>query len=151
MQRQILVDVEEAFEAHQHSNEESNVWRSVTVQHSLLCSRVFQERCDRKARLPFRQHCAPRMTLGILLVRTTLKGLSDGYHACLTCLAFFSICFETPCFGPRLEFFLMTKQGIEVKSQLGFCSVVGLRESFKFLPQLQEMIPISEKALQSGH
>ena len=32
MQRQILVAVEEAFEAHQRSNEESNVWRSVTVQ-----------------------------------------------------------------------------------------------------------------------
>ena len=32
MQRQILVAVEEAFGARQHSNEESNVWRSVTVQ-----------------------------------------------------------------------------------------------------------------------
>ena len=32
MQRQILVAVEEAFEAHQHSNEESNVWRSATAQ-----------------------------------------------------------------------------------------------------------------------
>ena len=32
MQRQIVVAVEEAFEAHQHSNEESNVWRSVTAQ-----------------------------------------------------------------------------------------------------------------------
>ena len=32
MQRQILVAVEEAFGAHQHSNEEPNVWRSVTVQ-----------------------------------------------------------------------------------------------------------------------
>ena len=32
MQRQILVAVEEAFGTHQHSNEESNVWRSVTVQ-----------------------------------------------------------------------------------------------------------------------
>ena len=40
-------------------------------------------------------------------------------------------------FGPRLEFFLMTKPGIEVKSQLVFCAVVGLREYFKFLPQLQ--------------
>ena len=32
VQRQILVAVEEAFGAHQHSNEESNVWPSVTVQ-----------------------------------------------------------------------------------------------------------------------
>ena len=32
MNRQILVAVEEAFEAHQHSNEESNVWRSATAQ-----------------------------------------------------------------------------------------------------------------------
>ena len=32
MQLQILVAVEEAFEAHQRSNEESNVWRFVTVQ-----------------------------------------------------------------------------------------------------------------------
>ena len=32
MQRQILVAVEEAFDAHQHSNEESNVWRSATAQ-----------------------------------------------------------------------------------------------------------------------
>ena len=32
MQRQILVAVEGAFEAHQHSNEEPNVWRSATVQ-----------------------------------------------------------------------------------------------------------------------
>ena len=32
MQRRILVAVEEAFGAHQHSNEEFNVWRSVTVQ-----------------------------------------------------------------------------------------------------------------------
>ena len=36
MQRHILVAVEEAFGAHQHSNEESNVWRSVTVQLSQL-------------------------------------------------------------------------------------------------------------------
>ena len=32
MHRQILVAVEEVFVANQHSNEESNVWRSVTVQ-----------------------------------------------------------------------------------------------------------------------
>ena len=32
MHRPILVAVEEAFGAHQQSNEESNVWRSVTVQ-----------------------------------------------------------------------------------------------------------------------
>ena len=32
MQRQILVAVEEVFEAHQHSNEESNVWRSAIAQ-----------------------------------------------------------------------------------------------------------------------
>ena len=31
----------------------------------------------------------------------------------------------------------MTKPGIEVKSQLVFWSVVGLREYLKFLPQLQ--------------
>ena len=31
-QRQILVAVEEAFEAHQYPNEESNVWRSATSQ-----------------------------------------------------------------------------------------------------------------------
>ena len=31
VQRRILVAVEEAFEAHQHANEEPNVWRSVTV------------------------------------------------------------------------------------------------------------------------
>ena len=46
MQRQILVAVEEAFGAHQHSNEKSNVWRFVTVQLSQLHSRVVQERCD---------------------------------------------------------------------------------------------------------
>ena len=28
----MLVAVEEAFEAHKHSNEEFNVWRSATVQ-----------------------------------------------------------------------------------------------------------------------
>ena len=32
MQRHILVFAEEAFEAHQHSNEESNVWRSAIAQ-----------------------------------------------------------------------------------------------------------------------
>ena len=32
MHRQILVAVEEAFGAHQHSNEDFNVWRAVTVQ-----------------------------------------------------------------------------------------------------------------------
>ena len=32
MQRQILIPVEEAFEVHQHSNEDSNVWRSATAQ-----------------------------------------------------------------------------------------------------------------------
>ena len=31
MQRQILVAVEEAFEVHRHSNEESNVWRSAVI------------------------------------------------------------------------------------------------------------------------
>ena len=45
----------------------------------------------------------------------------------------------------------MTNPGIEVKSQLVLCNVVGLREYFKFLPQLQKKIPNSEKALQSGH
>ena len=43
MQRQTLIAVEEAFEAHQHSNEESNVWRFATAQLSLLYGRVFQE------------------------------------------------------------------------------------------------------------
>ena len=37
------------FGAHQHSNEESHVWRSATAQLSKLYSLVFQERCDRKA------------------------------------------------------------------------------------------------------
>ena len=46
MQRQNLVAVEEAFGAHQHSNEESNVWRFLTVQLMLLCNRVFPERCE---------------------------------------------------------------------------------------------------------
>ena len=32
MRRQILVAAEDVFGSHQHSNEESNVWRSVTVQ-----------------------------------------------------------------------------------------------------------------------
>ena len=32
MHRQILVAVEEVSGAHQHSNEERSVWRSVTVQ-----------------------------------------------------------------------------------------------------------------------
>ena len=65
------------------------------------------------------------MTFGILLVHTTLKELSDGCHV-FYCLAFLSISFalknmicrsDWPCFGPRLEFFLMTKTGIEEKSQ----------------------------------
>ena len=37
------------------------------------------------------------------------------------------------------------------KIAIGLLDVVGLREYFKFLPQLQYMIPISEKALQSRH
>ena len=49
MRRQILVAVEDVSGAHQHTNEEPNVWRSVTVQLVYLCCRVFQERCDRKA------------------------------------------------------------------------------------------------------
>ena len=49
MHRQILLAVEEVFGAHQHSNEESIVWRSVTVQLVQLYSHVLQERCDRKA------------------------------------------------------------------------------------------------------
>ena len=49
MRRQIMVAVEEVVGAHQHSNEESNVWRSVTGQLVSLYSHVFQERCDRKA------------------------------------------------------------------------------------------------------
>ena len=32
MQRQFLAAAEEVFGAHQHSNEEPNVWRSVTAQ-----------------------------------------------------------------------------------------------------------------------
>ena len=43
---------------------------------------------------------------------------------------------EAPCLGPRLEFFLMTKSGIEMWSQLAFWVVVGHRLYFKFLPQL---------------
>ena len=35
----------------------------------------------------------------------------------------------------------MTNPGIEVKSQLVYWNVVGLREYFKFLPQLQEHDP----------
>ena len=58
---------------------------------------------------------------------------------------------ETPYFGPRLENFFMRKPGIEVKSQLVLWSVVGLREYFKFLPQLQYIIPISERTVQSEH
>ena len=38
----------------------------------------------------------------------------------------------------------MTKPRIKVKSKLVFWNVVGLRLYFKFLPQLQQMIPISE-------
>ena len=77
-----------------------------------------------------------------------------GWLPCMLCLAFLSICFalwnitclsEAPRFGPRVEFFWMTKPGIEVKSQLVFWSVVGLREYFTFLPQLQWMMPISER------
>ena len=49
MRRQILVAVEEASEAHQHSNEEPNVWRFVTVQLVWLYNHVSQERSDRKA------------------------------------------------------------------------------------------------------
>ena len=50
MHRQILVAVEEVFGwAHQQSNEEPNVCRSVTVQLVKLNSRVFQVRRDRKA------------------------------------------------------------------------------------------------------
>ena len=45
MQRHILASVEESFEAHQHSNEESNVWRSVNVQLSWLKSRVCHLSC----------------------------------------------------------------------------------------------------------
>ena len=59
-----------------------------------------------------------------------------GWPSCFGCLAFSSISFalrnmiclsDAPCFGPRLEFFLMTKPGIEVKSQLAFSVIVGLR------------------------
>ena len=39
---------------------------------------------------------------------------------------------DAPCFGPRVEFFLMTKPGIEVKSQSAFWVVGGLRLYFKF-------------------
>ena len=83
-----------------------------------------------------------------------------GWLPCILCLAFLSKCFalwnitclsETPCVGPRLELLLMTNPRIEVKSQLVFWNVVGLREYFKFLPQLQYMIPNSVKALQSRH
>ena len=61
------------------------------------------------------------------------------WRPCFDCLAFSSISFalknmiclsDAPCFGPRLEFFLMTKPGIEVKSPLAFSVVVGLRLYF---------------------
>ena len=82
------------------------------------------------------------MTFGILLVRTTLQVSSDGYHVFLSCfleqISFalkIMICLsDAPCFGPRLEFFLMTKPGIEVKSQLAFWVVVGLRLYFHISP-----------------
>ena len=85
------------------------------------------------------------MTFGILLVRTILKVSSDAFRV-FSCLDFLSISFalknkiclsDAPCFGPQLEIFLMTKPGIEEKSELAFSVVVGLRLYFKFLPQLQ--------------
>ena len=56
-------------------------------------------------------------------------------------IAFLSISFalknmifrsDWPCFGPRVEFFLMTEPGIEEKSLFAFWVVVGLRLSLKF-------------------
>ena len=52
-----------------------------------------------------------------------------GWLPCFSCLVFLSISFplknimclsDAPCFVPRLEFFLMTKLGIEIKLQLAF-------------------------------
>ena len=129
------------FGAHQHPNEESNVWCSVTVQLSQLKSRFFQERnmtsfspISRFANESRYFSCAHHLERIV------------GWLPCFSCLAFLSVCFafknitcllETPYFGPRLEFFFMTKRGIETKSQFVFWSVVGLREYFRFLPQLQ--------------
>ena len=77
MHREILVAVEDSFEAHQHSNEESNVWRSTTVQLSSLYSHVVQERCDRKAWFLFRQCCASLTESSSFLVLSTWRELSD--------------------------------------------------------------------------
>ena len=48
-------------------------------------------------------------------------------------------------------FFFITYPGIEVTSRLFWWNSVGLREDFMFLPQLQQIIPNSQQALQSGH
>ena len=130
--------------AHQHSNEKSNVWRSGTVQLVVLCSRL-----SRAMRSKNMISFSPTLCFA-----NESRSLSCAYHLarivgwlpCFFCLAFLSISFalkniiclsDAPCFGPRLEFFLMTKPGIEVTSQLAFWVVVGLRLYFKFLPQLQ--------------
>ena len=64
-----------------------------------------------------------------------------GWLSRFPCIAFVSISFalknitclsDAPCFGPRLDFFLMTKPGIEVKSNMATWIVVGLRLYFKF-------------------
>ena len=144
---QNLVAVEKVSGAHQHSNEESpcfafcNRFRSARVAEKSSLSRALRS----KSIISF----SP-----ILCSANDFRYPSCSYHLesivgwlpCFSCLAFLSICFalknmiclsHVPCFGPRLEFFLMTKLGIEVKSQLVFWSVVGLREVFKFHPQLQ--------------
>ena len=58
---------------------------------------------------------------------------------------------EAPCLAPRLLFFLITYPNIEVTSRLFWSHSVGLCEDFIFLPQLQQIIPVSQWALQLGH
>ena len=63
-----------------------------------------------------------------------------GWLPCFSCLAVLSISFALknmicrsgwPCFGPGVEFFIMTNPRIEVQSLFAFW-VVGLREYFEF-------------------
>ena len=84
-----------------------------------------------------------------------------GWRPCFPCRAFLSICLawyyifffrsEGPCLAPRQLFFLITYLGIEVTSRLFWSNSVGLREDFMLLPQLQQIIPNSQKVLQSGY
>ena len=74
---------------------------------------------------------------------------------CLTCLlsasvslgSTFFVVQKGPCLAPRLLFFLITYPGIEVTSRLFWSYSVGLREYFIFLPQLQQIIPISQLSI----